>query len=60
LYHPLVDEGAYKAQESRSALNRLFGGSFRGLVASLVEGDAIGEGDLEDLRAYLDELEGKK
>ena len=59
LYRPLVEKQAYMAQESRGILDRLFGGSFKGLVAALYDGEAIGDQDLDDLRKYLDELEGK-
>ena len=58
-YRPLISEGDYKAAEGRSVLDRLYGSSFRGMVASLVDGKAIGQAELDDLRRYLDELEGK-
>ena len=58
-YRPLISEGDYKAAESRGLLDRLYGGSFKGLTASLVEGKAIGKAELDDLRRFLDELEGK-
>lgn len=58
-YRPLLSEGDYKAAEGRSVLDRLYGSSFKGMVASLVDGKAIGQAELDDLRRYLDELEGK-
>ena len=58
-YRPLISEGEYKAAEGRSVLDRLYGSSFKGMVASLVDGKAIGKAELDDLRRYLDELEGK-
>lgn len=58
-YRPLLSEGEYKAAEGRSVLDRLYGSSFKGMVASLVDGKAIGQAELDDLRRYLDELEGK-
>lgn len=58
-YRPLISEGDYKAAEGRSVLDRLYGSSFKGMVASLVDGKAIGKAELDDLRSYLDELEGK-
>lgn len=58
-YRPLVDEAAYKAAEGRGLLDRLYGSSCRSLVASLVDGGKIGQKELQDLRAYLDELEVK-
>ena len=58
-YRPLVSEGAYKAAEGRGIMDRLYGSSLPNMVAALYDGRAIGEKDLEDLRRYLDELEGK-
>ena len=58
-YHPLVSEKDYKAAEGRGLIDRLYGGSFTGMVAALYDGRAIGDSDLEQLRKYLDELEGK-
>jgi len=59
LYRPLISESAYKAAEGRGILDRLYGGSFTGMVASLCDSRAIGKDDLDELRAYLDTLEGK-
>ena len=58
-YHPLVSEKDYKAAEGRGLIDRLYGGSFTGMVASLCDGRAIDEDDLAQLRRYLDTLEGK-
>ena len=57
--HPLVSEKDYKAAEGRGLIDRLYGGSFTGMVASLCDGRAIDEDDLAQLRRYLDTLEGK-
>ena len=40
-------------------MDRLYGSSLPNMVAALYDGRAIGEKDLDDLRRYLDELEGK-
>lgn len=56
-YRPLISEQEYKAAEGRSVIDRLYGSSFRGMVAALYDGKAIGREDLEELRQYLDELE---
>ena len=58
-YHPLVSEKDYKAAEGRGLIDRLYSGSFTGMVASLCDGRAIDEDDLAQLRRYLDTLEGK-
>lgn len=59
LYRALISEGDYKAAEGRGILDRLYGGSFTGMVASLCDGKAIGKDDLAELRQYLDTLEGE-
>ena len=58
-YRPLISEEAYKAAEGRTFLEKLYGNSFTGMVASLYDSRAIGPEDLEDLRRFLDELEGE-
>lgn len=58
-YRPLISEGEYKAVEGRGIIDRLYGSSFTGMVASLYDGQAIGKDDLAELRQYLDTLEGK-
>ena len=59
LYRALIGEEEYKAAEGRGILDRLYGGSFTGMVASLCSGKAIGKDALAELRQYLDTLEGK-
>lgn len=59
LYQPLISESAYKAAEGRGLIDRLYGSSFTGMVAALYDSRAIGKDDMEELRQYLDELEGK-
>jgi len=56
-YRPLVSESDYKAAEGRGIIDRLYGSSFTGMVASLCNGKAIGKDDLAELRQYLDALE---
>lgn len=55
-YRALISEQAYKAAEGRSVIDRLYGGSCKGMVAALCDGKAIGEEDLAELRQYLDSL----
>lgn len=59
LYRPLISEQDYKAAEGRGIIDRLYGSSFTGMVAALFDGRAIDKNDLNELRKYLDELEGK-
>jgi len=53
------DPAGLTVPEGRSVIDRLYGSSLPNMVAALYDGRAIGEKDLEDLRRYLDELEGK-
>ena len=58
-YRARISEEDYKAAEGRTFLEKLYGNSFTGMVASLYDSRAIGPEDLNDLRRFLDELEGK-
>ena len=58
-YRALISENDYKTAEGRGLIDRLYGSSFTGMVASLYDGRAIGKDDLAELRQYLDALEGK-
>ena len=52
-YRPLLDRADYRRWSARSLLNRVFRGSTRDLIASLVEEDQLSKADLEDLRKIL-------
>ena len=56
-YRALISENDYKTAEGRGLIDRLYGSSFTGMVASLYDGRAIGKDDLAELREYLDALE---
>lgn len=56
-YSPLISARDYRAGESRSFLEKLYGNSLPGLVASLYDSRAISDRDLDELRAFLDQLE---
>ena len=58
LYTAKVPARDYQAQEGKSLLQRLYGGSLPTLVASLYDSRAVSREDLEELKAYLDTLEG--
>lgn len=57
-YTPLISARDYKAAESRSFLERLYGNSVQSLVANLYDSRAIGDGDLEKLKKFIEEKEG--
>ena len=55
-YSPLIGENDYLAEEGKSFLERLYGNSFRSMVASFYGGNVIGENDIAELQRYLAEL----
>ena len=59
-YTPLVSREAYLDFESRAVLGKLFGGSARSLMASLVRGGALSRADLDELQRCLDELRAQE
>ena len=52
-YRPLVNRGEYRRWSARSLLDRVFRGSARDLIASLVEERPLSQDDLEELREIL-------
>lgn len=56
LYMPLISEREYLASESRSFLDRLFGGSVAGFATALCD-SGIGKEELEELRRLLEKGE---
>lgn len=57
-YTALISAKDYRAGESRSFLERLYGNSLPSFVASLYDSKAIDESDLSELREFLDNLKG--
>ncbi len=57
LYRPVLSRRAYVADESRSLLDRLFGGKVAPLVSHFAEQRKLTKRDLAELRRLLDELE---
>ena len=53
-YTPLISEKEYLAQESRSILDRLYGGSLKAFATSLVDA-GVSKEELEALREMLEE-----
>lgn len=58
-YTALVSEEDYKITEGTTFLNRLFNKSAKDFIASLYQGKQMSEKDIQELREYLDTLEGK-
>ena len=54
-YRPLLSREEYQRWSTSSLIRRVYRGSARDLVASLVRGDQLTGRDLEELRALLDQ-----
>lgn len=59
LYTPAVQRSACVAEETRSFLGRLFGGSLQPLLAHVAEHHPLSKQDIAELKALLDEIEPK-
>lgn len=55
LYRPLVSRETYLAQETRSFLSTLHGGSLRSFIAALNAGEKLSEQELSELRQWLED-----
>jgi predicted transcriptional regulator len=60
MYSALITEKEYKAKESKSFLEKLYGNSLQGLVTSLYSNKIIDNADLSELREFLDNIEKEK
>lgn len=59
LYSPAVERSACVAKETRSFLDRMFGGTLQPLVAHVAEHHALSKKDIAELKALLDEIKPK-
>ncbi len=59
LYTPEVERSACVAEETRSFLNRLFGGALQPLVAHVAEHHSLTKSDIAELKALLDDIQPK-
>ena len=59
LYSPIISENDFKAKESKSFLEKLYNNSIQNMVATLYSNKAINDSDMNELRKFLDDLEGK-
>lgn len=49
-YHPLIAQGDYTLRETRSFLGKLYGGSVKKLLATLIASDELSTEDIDALR----------
>ena len=59
LYSSIISENDFKAKESKSFLEKLYNNSIQNMVATLYSNKAINESDMNELRKFLDDFEGK-
>lgn len=53
-YYPLVSERECVLEESRSFLQRVYGGTLLPMVAALIEEQELSAGEIQDLKRILD------
>ena len=53
VYTPLVKESEYIGQESRSFLQRFYGGDITAMLSAYIENDRLTEAEIEQLRSLL-------
>lgn len=51
-YRPAITEKEYLAEQTKSFLKKMYGGSAKNLVASLFEQNIIQPGDIEELKRF--------
>jgi len=59
-YYPLVSERECVLEESRSFLQRVYGGTLLPMVAALIEEQELSAGEIQDLKRILDRNERAK
>jgi predicted transcriptional regulator len=60
LYAPVLTREQWQSQESRSLLDRVFGGRLSPLLAHFSEHEKLGTKDVAELRKLLDAIEKKE
>lgn len=56
LYSPAIERDSYVGSESRRFVRRVFGGKLSPLFARLAEEEALGDDDLAEIAALIEEL----
>ena len=56
-YTPLISEEEYRRQAGGTLLEKLYAGSIRTFAAALWDGGRLSKADVNELRAFLNELE---
>lgn len=58
-YRAVISARTFQREAGRDIFRRVYNRSLPDLVASLYDSRSIGAAELDELRAYLDELEGR-
>lgn len=53
-YTPLVSEGDYQTAQTKCFLDKIYEGSVKGLVSTLIAGDLLNSAEYEELRQLLE------
>jgi len=53
-YYPLIEEDVFVKAESRSFLKRVFGGSMKPMLATMVENEDLSSEDIQELKRILE------
>lgn len=59
VYTPLVEEGGYVGQKSRSFLSRYYDGKLSSMVSAFLENDRLTDSEISTLREILDKSEDR-
>lgn len=59
-YTALVSEAEYQTAQTKSFLNKIYEGSAKGLVSTLISGDLLTGEEYEELKRLLEEGKGKQ
>ena len=59
VYTPLVEEGEYVGQKSRSFLSRYYDGKLSSMVSAFLENDRLTDSEISTLREIIDKSEDR-
>lgn len=54
-YTALISEEEYRTAQTRTFLDKIYEGSVKGLVSTLIAGDLLDSGEYEELKALLEQ-----
>lgn len=60
LYRPLVQRAEYVHEESRSLLDRLYGGQVSALVAHFSRSEKLSRQEIDEIRALIEEIDRER